>query len=343
MTRRLLSLRREAHPIQTSMFWIVITVVGWCGSQALAQTPEDQAAFSSYKQLCSQVHQGTWEMRTTLCAMLGGDEDIVKTMIGAQIQSVCSNIDRDCSPSNEQARDRLKFFASTLKCPSGSSICTKGTARQTTTLVVQAKSFIAPIHFLSDPSQADSCLQKVEAFAVDCVLLGGENPADGNLDSGNFRLLSQLNVEAQCDSNKIAKWRFFSPSTSSGPSTSFGKEAFFQTSGDLSKPLTTSPMPVGASTADRVDFNYRVRGHPIGPVNLTMALAKARTCTYIWHEVTGSLTCSNGSPHVNVVGFTGSMFPSHRLWINGEKVLDIPQKQFKNLWDCDLADPTSVR
>jgi hypothetical protein len=318
------------------MLLIVITVSGWCGSQALAQTPEDQAAFNSYRQLCSQVHQGTWEMRTTLCAMLGGDEDIVKTMIGAQIQNVCSNIDRDCAPSNEQARDRLKFFASALKCPSGSSICTKGTGRPTT-ISVQAKSFIAPIHFLSDPSQADSCLQKVEAFAVDCVLLGGENPADGNLDTGNFRLFSQLNVEAQCDSNKIIKWSF------SGPSTSFGNEAFFQTSGNLSKPLTTSTVPAGASTADRVDFSYRVRGHPIGPVNLTMALAKARTCTYIWHEVRGSLTCSNGSAHVDGVGFTGSMFPSHRLWINGAKVFDIPQKQFKNLWDCDPVDPTSVR
>ena len=51
----------------------------------MAQTAEDQAAFRSYQQLCSQVQRGTWEMRTTLCAMLEEDAQIVKTMIAAQV------------------------------------------------------------------------------------------------------------------------------------------------------------------------------------------------------------------------------------------------------------------
>src|SRR5262245_21214822 len=69
MTQRPLSLRRQAHRIQASLCCITIIVSCWCGSRALAETPEDQAAFRSYKQLCSQVRRGTWEMRTTLCAM----------------------------------------------------------------------------------------------------------------------------------------------------------------------------------------------------------------------------------------------------------------------------------
>jgi papain like cysteine protease AvrRpt2 len=137
MTQRPLSLRRQAHRIQASL-WITIIVSWCCGSQALAETPEDQAALRSYKQLCSQVRRGTWEMRTTLCAMLEGDEEIIKTMIAAQVRDVCGNIDRECASANEQARGRLKFFASTLKCPAGSSICTKETTRQATLIDARA-------------------------------------------------------------------------------------------------------------------------------------------------------------------------------------------------------------
>lgn len=70
-------------------------------------------------------------MRTTLCAMLEGDEEIIKTTIAAQVRDVCGNIDRECASANEQARGRLKFFASSLKCPAGSSICTKEMTRPT--------------------------------------------------------------------------------------------------------------------------------------------------------------------------------------------------------------------
>jgi Papain-like cysteine protease AvrRpt2 len=121
-----------------SLFWIITSTPWWCGSPALAQTAEDQAAFRSYQQLCSQVQRGTWEMRTTLCAMLEEDAQIVKTMIAAQVGDVCRNIDKECGPANEQARGRLKSFASTLKCPSGASICTRETIRPATLIDARA-------------------------------------------------------------------------------------------------------------------------------------------------------------------------------------------------------------
>jgi len=203
---------------------------------------------------------------------------------------------------------------------------------------VQAKSFIAAVD-LRDHSQFDSanaCGEKFQAFAVNCTLWGGENPKDGNLDTGEFRLWSQVNVDAQCNSNKITKWNF------SGITSSFGKEAFFQTSGDVSKRLSTSASPAAASAADRVDFSYKVRGQPIAAVNAALASARPRTCTFIWHEVSGSLTCSNGTPTIRA-SLAGSGFPSHRVWVNDRKAADLPQGAFKKLWDCDPVDPTSVR
>jgi papain like cysteine protease AvrRpt2 len=135
MTEQLLPMRYTTQNIRASLF---LCVLGFFSPQALAQTPEDQAAFRAYKQLCGQVQRQTWEMRTTLCAMLDDDEDIIKTMIATQTQNVCGNVDRDCASSSEQARGRLKFFASTLKCPAGSSVCTKGALRQATLINAKA-------------------------------------------------------------------------------------------------------------------------------------------------------------------------------------------------------------
>ncbi|MHB8268866.1 hypothetical protein [Bradyrhizobium sp.] len=203
---------------------------------------------------------------------------------------------------------------------------------------VQVKSFIAAVD-LTDQTQfdsANSCSEKFNAFAVNCTLWGGEDPADGEVDSGQFRLWSQVLVDAQCTGNKVTKWKI------SGLSTSFGKEAFFQTSGNVSKPLSVSPSPGSSAAADRVEFGYRVRGQPLPPVNTALAAARARTCTFIWHEVSGSLSCVGGNPVVKAT-VKGSGFPSHRAWVDGNKTSDLPQGAFKKLWDCDPIDPTSVR
>jgi hypothetical protein len=203
---------------------------------------------------------------------------------------------------------------------------------------VRVKSFIAAVN-LTDPTQfdsANSCSERFNAFAVNCTLWGGENPADGELDSGQFRLWSQVLVEAQCNANKVTKWKI------AGLTTSFGKEAFFQTSGNVSKPLSVSPSPGSSAAVDRVEFGYRVRGQPLAAVNSALAAARPRTCTFIWHEVNGLLTCVGGNPVVKTT-VKGSGFPSHRVWIDGTKTSDVPQGAFKKLWDCDSIDSTSVR
>lgn len=205
-------------------------------------------------------------------------------------------------------------------------------------ITVQAKSFIAKVD-LTDPSQFDTasaCGERFNAFAVNCTLWGGEDPQDGGVDSGNFRLFSQLNVQATCSGNKVASWSI------GGLATSFGKEAFFQTSGNVSKPLQAVPSMSGAVPVNSVDFSYRVRGQPIDRVNQALAAARPRTCTYIWHEVRGSLKCAGGAPTV-VASINGSGFPSHRLWIGGDLQKDLPQGSFKLLWQCDPLDPTSVK
>jgi hypothetical protein len=206
-------------------------------------------------------------------------------------------------------------------------------------LSVQAKSFIAGVN-LADASQFDSDAKSCEqamAALVDCGMTLGENPADGLKSSGNFRLRSELSVNATCSANKIASWQF------DPIKQDFGAEfVFLATSGDLIKPLKALPDLKGNVQVDKVTFSYRLRGRPNALGVDAMNKVKPRTCSYIWHEISGNFTCRDGKV-VIAADITGSGFPSHRLWVQGKKVAEVPQGPFKNLWKCDSTDPISVK
>jgi hypothetical protein len=206
------------------------------------------------------------------------------------------------------------------------------------TLVVQAKSFIASVNLL-DPAQFDADAHSCEAAMAAVVNCGtlNENPADGTKASKNYRLWSELTIEVTCAANRIATWQL------KPVQDDFGSEfIIFSTAGDLSKPLSGSPSNSGTMPVDKVTFSYRLRGRPNVAGNAAMEAVKHRTCTYIWHEVAGTLACQQGQPQV-AASLRGSQFPSHRLWVRGTKVAEVPQGPFKDLWICDPADPASVK
>jgi hypothetical protein len=206
-------------------------------------------------------------------------------------------------------------------------------------IMMQVKSYIAPLN-LSDSSQWDpdakSC-QTVMAAIVSCGTKFGEDPADGTRQTGNFRLLSQLKIDANCDGRKVSDW------TIRPVETDFGKEFYFiSTSGDLGKPLNANPSATGKMPVDKVTLSYRVRGQPNAAGTALMSLVKARTCRYIWHEVSAILTCKGSKLDV-AASLTGSAFPSHKLWVQGSVAKHLTQGPFRSLWKCDPSDPTSVQ
>jgi hypothetical protein len=216
-----------------------------------------------------------------------------------------------------------------LACPFGASAAM---------LSVQAKSYIASVNLL-DPSQFDpdakSC-QQAMAAVVDCATLN-ENPVDGTQGSKEYRLWSQLVVDVTCSGEKVASWQLHPVQQD------FGSEiVIFATAGDLSKPLKVQPSQSGKSPTDKVSFSYRLRGRPNDAAVAVMNLVKPRTCSYIWHEVAGTLACRQNQPQIAAT-ITGSKFPSHRLWVGNMKVKDVAQGPFKNLWRCDPTDPSSVQ
>jgi hypothetical protein len=203
---------------------------------------------------------------------------------------------------------------------------------------IQAKSFIALVD-LTDSSQFEpgskSC-QTAMAAVVDCGTLN-ENPLDGSKGSGAFRLRSELTGTATCTGANLTNW-------SLGPvQQDFGSEfVVFATSGDLAKPLTAVPGTKGSAPVAKITFNYRLRGQPNAAGVAAMNAVKPRTCSFIWHAVSGTLSCQSGKLVV-AAAIGGSKFPSHRLWVQGKAVQTVPQGKFKNLWNCDPANPALVQ
>jgi hypothetical protein len=204
---------------------------------------------------------------------------------------------------------------------------------------IRAKSFIAKIDG-TDSSQFDVAdpghVQKLVGFLVNTGVFGGEDPKDGLASSEKFRLHSTFPASVTCAGNKIVKWNL------GGLQVEAGKEFGFIAAGaDISKSLSVKPSAMGAVETDRITFSYAMRGQPNEAGNVLMRQVRSRTCTFIWHEVEGTLACRNGKVETNV-SLKGSGFPSHRLWVDNALVKDLPQGPFKRLWKCDSLNPVMV-
>ena len=207
------------------------------------------------------------------------------------------------------------------------------------TTLLQVKSFIAPVNLLDAgqwDADAKSC-ETVMAAIVSCGTKFGENPSSGAKESKDFRLWSQLQIDTTCEGNKILNWDI------KPVENAFGPEFYFiSTGGDISKPLFGKPSLKGTSNPTKVNFSYRLRGQPNDLGIKLMNQVKQRSCSYIWHELNGTLQCEAGKPSIKV-DISGSAFPSHSAWSNEKLIKSIPQGPFKNLWKCNSLDPTSVQ
>lgn len=204
--------------------------------------------------------------------------------------------------------------------------------------VVETKSFIARID-TAIPGQFDPAnagCQSVMAKVINCTL-NGEDPATGSAAAADFRLRSAVTIDATCNAGKVTAWTFSPVSTATG-----NEMVWLTTTGGLAAPLKVMPAAPGGAPTASVGFVYRMRGQPNVVGNIAMEKAKHRTCTYIWHQVDGHVTCKGNSAVVDYT-VSSSAFPSVRSWKDGKLVQQIDQGPFKSLWECDPADPTSVR
>jgi hypothetical protein len=156
-----------------------------------------------------------------------------------------------------------------------------------------------------------------------------ENPSHDRKDKG-YRLFSACTFTVTCHNGSVTAV------TPSALDTDTGREGPLQ-----APPLITSPVTV-TRTPTGFDFSWFARGRPHPAAEPPFQLICPRTSVFIWHRISGSVTCTPTGTDV-AVNLTGSQFPTHRAYVNGTPVRTVAQGGFGRLWfPISITEPTRV-
>jgi outer membrane protein OmpA-like peptidoglycan-associated protein len=158
-------------------------------------------------------------------------------------------------------------------------------------------------------------------------------------DNKGYRLFSSSRIQVEHRGTQLV-----SASVVGSLLTDAGKECVPRVGACLQAP----PLQVDiAPTFTRIDASrmrvtWGVRGRPPAATEPAFAAICVRTCVFIWHRVKATIDCSSGVPVFTSLVVEGSHFPSHRLWLDGAMVHNVPQGPLSGLWDAEPGDPTRV-
>jgi outer membrane protein OmpA-like peptidoglycan-associated protein len=189
------------------------------------------------------------------------------------------------------------------------------------------------------PSATVLKIGELKALAAITDLSYHENPTTDRQD-GIYRLFSELSLEIKSQSGTL-----LSVNSGSGIITDVGKECDPGKNVCLVPPSasTVPPLAIRRTGPSTANFFWRIKSRPNRIAEQAFQVICERDAKFIWHFVSGSIDCSKTSPIIKIHGFQGSQFPSHRLFLNGTLIKNIPQGNFTNLWISDPADSSLVR
>lgn len=218
---------------------------------------------------------------------------------------------------------------------------TRGGER-TATFNVVMKSYIAIIgdhtgaFSVSEVDDFGVTLQKLKAFAVATDLAFHEDPGDDRRVDGptkGYRLFSQRQFTVTCRGPELISVQ------ASALDSDVGKEGPYQP-----PPMRILVNQYWREAEYSVLFEWEGMAKPHPDVEVSFQVVRKRLSTYIWHKIRGRLFCTaDGTPQVEIREFTGSRFPSHRVFVNGRVERTISQGAFVNLWYGKPADVTVVQ
>jgi hypothetical protein len=81
--------------------------------------------------------------------------------------------------------------------------------------------------------------------------------------------------------------------------------------------------------------SWGVWGKPHPVANAGLLAFKVRTESRIWNEIEIDVRCTGGNETRMAVKIRGSIFPSHRLWVDKELVSTLIQGPFTKLWELE--------
>ena len=185
----------------------------------------------------------------------------------------------------------------------------------------------------------------LRAFAALTDAGFSENPLTDGIfvtappDNKGYRLFSSARIQVEHRGTAL-----LSASVVGALLTDAGKECVPGVSVCLqAPPLRVDMAPTFTRIdASRVRVTWGVRGRPPSVTEPAFTTICDRTCVFIWHRVKATIDCSSGVPVVTSLTVEGSRFPSHRLWLDGAMMHDVPQGPLSALWSEEPGDPTRV-
>jgi hypothetical protein len=203
---------------------------------------------------------------------------------------------------------------------------------------VTGKSFINGLPRLKRPGERTGATHYA-LMQLEAIISGADafnQDPKGPHKDGEYRLYGSVNVSFCCDSS----------SKLSGASASYDMEG----GAEIDIPL----LPTVSGT---IDMKYSVVqnsvssllvkfttwGRPAHIAEVGMQTGGLRTSKNIWHTAAVEYWCDGAIARARKVGFKGSRFPSHRLWIDDTKVGEIDQEYFSDLWQPWKGNEDFVR
>lgn len=221
--------------------------------------------------------------------------------------------------SDERFRSVLVFIES-------AAVVTK-----TKVIEITAKSFIAHIGAAVGTMPGTSRQFLLERLASALEL--NENPLNA-AKNGQYRLFSRCQFTVVFEAEKILAAVPGIPDLD----TDVGMEGPIRP-----PPLIVSPVTVSPKGGSFVTFSWFAKGKPHPTAEILFNGVQKRTSVFIWHEISGKIDVSSGTPVVTV-SIKGSEFPSHRVFRDGTLVIpELRQGPFSNLWVPDPSDLTRVK
>lgn len=181
-----------------------------------------------------------------------------------------------------------------------------------------------------------NCQNRLGIFAplTRQVIHGWENPTTAALD-GAYRLFSKATIRVSCD----------------GGGTDMRDPIIYTDVGqeDLTPmglyPVRPDPIEISERTFLRtgtgIDFSWTAAGQPHWLAESGFQAVCPRSSMKIWHHVSAHIECGRGDPTITV-GISGSRFPSHRVFLDGQLANASPQGLFSRLWYSKSGDISRV-
>ncbi|MCY0992090.1 hypothetical protein OV203_33435 [Nannocystis sp. ILAH1] len=173
--------------------------------------------------------------------------------------------------------------------------------------------------------------------------------ASGPAEDTGYRLFSSQTIKVGCFPNDPSLRAGFAEPIDTDVGTEPARGKIIWNNPPIEGRFTPPPLRLSGeyfgrlgSGGEQLGFSWVGLGRPHATLEPIFNFIYPRTSTYIWHTIFGAFRARPNGPELEVRDFSGSRFPSHKLFVNETVHKSIPQGFLARLWDAHPSDPKRV-